>query len=109
MKLDVRASAYEAHERGSAAQTHVHAGSLSLSSVCVCLSFFLSSFLSLVMASMLLIPVLGIPPDQQRLIFNALHMEDGLTLAECRVTHRSTLHLMLRLRYVGSVDRFSSF
>jgi len=41
---------------------------------------------------------IGIPPDQQRLVYRNMQLTDGHTISDYNIQHESTLFLLLRPR-----------
>ena len=48
----------------------------------------------------------GIPPDQQRLVFNGKQLEDDKTIEDYAIEENANIHLVLRLRGGGSKQIF---
>jgi hypothetical protein len=52
-------------------------------------------------SSLLTFPSVGIPPDQQRLVFGGRQLEGSKTISDYKIEDAATLNLVLRLRGGG--------
>ena len=50
----------------------------------------------------------GFPPDQQRLIFCGVQLEDNKTLSDYNIVDKSTIHLIPRLRGGHEIDKIKN-
>jgi hypothetical protein len=58
-------------------------------------------FLKFFIDAILMINVSGIPPSQQRLVYNGKQLEDDRTIADYNIQNLCTIDLLLRLRGFG--------
>ena len=48
--------------------------------------------------------ILEVPPDDQRIIFNAKELQDNKTMDDCKIKEGCILHIVVRLKGGGNID-----